>query len=154
MPNGGSKNLNSHLYRVKYEPTFLLARIPHMPPDEREELYRELRDNSYFAKYWPSHTRQVMDSIVQVRAQQHEWRKREELRDAVINFLNGNAGLAGSIERAAERIADAIENAGGHISESGREVVSMLENMRMDVSDSELPLLISEVREELARRAE
>jgi hypothetical protein len=123
-----------------------------MRDDELRAMYQEINADSYMLKWHSLKCGRILDEIVRVQNARHESWKRNELRDALILFLKNNANLGRSLEYAADRIADAIENAGGSFSSSVEQIGSIIRDVQSDVSESELPRLISEMRKAIALR--
>jgi hypothetical protein len=150
LPSG--RFMGRYSYEVENHSRRLESQIRHLPDEELRAIRNDIMGDTLLREWYPKKCARVLDEIARVEHWRHENRKRNELRDALILFLNGNANLGGSLEHAADRIADAIENAGGSFSGSVDEIASILQDMRSDVGNSDLPELISEMRDAMASR--
>ena len=131
----------------------ILQVIPRLSDSELIRLERLARSHVYFRN--PSsntHLLRVLDSVAAIQSTRREESKREQLRDALIEFLQSNTHLGNSMTQAAETIAQAVESSGRMLSGSADEIVQLLQDIRIDVASSDLPALISEVRRAVARR--
>src|SRR5437016_11213303 len=100
---------------MEYHPEKLRPFIRHMSDDQLAK-FRELAMKQLgWNQHSPERSRrylEILDDIDRERGSRYEFHKRDELRNALIRFLQSNCALGESLDRAAARWANAIENAG------------------------------------------
>ena len=155
---------------VAFQTNDLLNRIGRMPDEELDALYRYADSDTGLRVCYSGPRQLVLNAIIQVRNARHEHRRREELHDALISFLRSNSNLGSSIESGAARIADALaragiavstsndaiaealRDAGISVSASTDAIAEALRDAHLDVSSSDLPSLVTVLRDALAHR--
>ncbi len=138
----------SYSYDAMFHPHDLKRKIRFMTEAEVRELDKEIRNDSYLKSMHRHSWEMILDEVARVRTEQ----KQNELRDVMITFFRTNANFSKSVDSIAPKLLDAIERAGGSLSSSVSEIAAILQEVRSDVSQSDLPRLVAELYEALEVR--